>query len=730
MAGDTATNELIRQARCFDCLNWSTQAEIQTYLIAYASGGTTDPNELALQAKCLRCLSPSTLLEAKAYLLASIAGTSTDTNTLANLSKCFTCIPNGYLGAIDTYLLASDPGGPGITSPNALASAAKSFQSLNAQTLLEIQVYLLAVNAGVSTDPNELAYLARCFKCLPNGLVTGINTYLLDQAETGGGVGGDGPNIVPPGATYPEDDPIYILDVLADTFYLITWGTNELQVQIGTDIYMSTGAGTSIKVNTGTATQMIFTGIFGGTTVTVVVKPQKPPAHLPNTPPSNFAFTLNGDETLAIASWDPPPPASTLTEVWTSTDGTHFSYAITVPYPGTSGSVAAPAPGDTLWAKAHHCNGKSCAKWSAKQSVTVIPITTCGTITTVITVSGAGEADANGDYVTNDGTTFTNAATNWYIEFLNGSLGVEAYLYNDLAVPKYQLPLGQCFPCGHWAQAAAQPGALPVPTMVFGNEGNYFASEWADRVVTNGGVRPSNATITAAATFLDALQTAGIRDKMKAVNIFAPDNLTAALTPLIKGVGIDPWTNSNFVSGDLTVDGLLGASGSSKALNTGLIGSANWQVTSCGVHAYMFTRTSASGAVAGTQDGGGEFAFYPDFSGTAYWEMWSTASPLTWAPSANGFYSCNRTAANARAVYFAKSSSPFASIASDAVNVGTVPTSAPVYVFAWNNNGTRQFYLSDRISFIAFSNGLSSTESLALYNAVQALRTALGGGYV
>jgi hypothetical protein len=53
-----------------------------------------------------------------------------------------------------------------------------------------------------------------------------------------------------------------------------------------------------------------------------------------------------------------------------------------------------------------------------------------------------------------------------------------------------------------------------------------------------------------------------------------------------------------------------------------------------------------------------------------------------------------------------------------------------LYLLASNEGGTTAAYYPGRISFAAMSAGLTAADSLALYNAVQALRTALGGGMV
>jgi hypothetical protein len=88
-------------------------------------------------------------------------------------------------------------------------------------------------------------------------------------------------------------------------------------------------------------------------------------------------------------------------------------------------------------------------------------------------------------------------------------------------------------------------------------------ANWALRVSINGGASPSTNTQIALTTFMQSLYNNNIYSKMISVNCLVPDNLIAASTPLIFIAGNSLWTNHNFVSGDLTVNGLLG-NGSSK----------------------------------------------------------------------------------------------------------------------------------------------------------------------
>ena len=77
---------------------------------------------------------------------------------------------------------------------------------------------------------------------------------------------------------------------------------------------------------------------------------------------------------------------------------------------------------------------------------------------------------------------------------------------------------------------------------------------WADRVVTNGGLYPSSSTIYAVGAFYQGLIDYSLLSELNIVNCFVPDNLVACRTPLVVGIGSDPWTNVNFATSDLTID--------------------------------------------------------------------------------------------------------------------------------------------------------------------------------
>jgi Immunoglobulin domain len=251
--------------------------------------------------------------------------------------------------------------------------------------------------------------------------------------------------------------------------------------------------------------------------------------------------------------------------------------------------------------------------------------------------------------------------------------------------------------------------------------------DWVARVVAAGGATPSGGTQSALTTFVSGLVTDGIYSSMKAVNCIVPDSLIAATVPLIQGIGNSPWTNNNFVSGDLTVNGFTG-NASNKYLNTGINPSL------FGLNLGFSVYASATPSAVASVDFGA-------FSGSAYAHMIArfndgnsyagnagTSQPS--APTRNaGFYSSQRTNSTSHNLYFANSGTSLTSIASDATSSSGYPNLS-MSLMAGNVSGSITYYSSNTLSFAAVTVGMNSTDTANLYARVQTLRTALGGGFV
>jgi hypothetical protein len=106
---------------------------------------------------------------------------------------------------------------------------------------------------------------------------------------------------------------------------------------------------------------------------------------------------------------------------------------------------------------------------------------------------------------------------------------------------------------------------------------NAEAKLWIDNVYANGGT-VSQSTANAVNTFCNSIESAGIRNRFYRLNLFAGNNLNAALVPLYRGqsssglqVGGSTDTNINFISDNYSESsGLNTTSGGGQYLNTNL----------------------------------------------------------------------------------------------------------------------------------------------------------------
>jgi hypothetical protein len=266
--------------------------------------------------------------------------------------------------------------------------------------------------------------------------------------------------------------------------------------------------------------------------------------------------------------------------------------------------------------------------------------------------------------------------------------------------------------------------------------GDLVANAWALRVVANGGPMPSQNSINASVTFVNSLNTAGVWSKMLDVNMFAPDSLIASITPLLITDGFTLWTNTNFVAGDITVNGLQGNAGAGKFLDTG-INSHRFTTLGPGVFPglSLYITTNIAGNFCEMSYIQNQFSLYPSFGGTTFFDCYGTTTGRLSAAAAavNFFFSGNRTSVTNNALYKANSGFPFAQIASTAANntILNVNDATHIFVFANNNGGNVPLQISNRtVSFAAYHFGLNASDCQTLFNAVQALRTSFGGGFV
>jgi hypothetical protein len=262
--------------------------------------------------------------------------------------------------------------------------------------------------------------------------------------------------------------------------------------------------------------------------------------------------------------------------------------------------------------------------------------------------------------------------------------------------------------------------------------------DWSNRVQKNGGALPSGDTQRALSDFMKGMDAYNLTPKVKSINCFVPDNLTAALTPLVRIYGNDPWTNVNFIASDLTINGLKG-DGIGKYLRTGVIPNGFMAAESAGSIYYLVTAGNTNYNCIGSCDDTGRLRNGWDTTAGYgnYAQSWADANQAKGNNNTAWFvgYICAaKTATNLITLYWANSTTPHTA---SGINTGTdpggssIPSSRECAVFSGNEGGVfAPAGNSGRLSFAALSRGLLADESKNLYTLIQAMRQQLGGGYV
>lgn len=264
---------------------------------------------------------------------------------------------------------------------------------------------------------------------------------------------------------------------------------------------------------------------------------------------------------------------------------------------------------------------------------------------------------------------------------------------------------------------------------------NAGATDWANRVVANGGAMPSQATIQAQSDLLNAISS--LSSRIWHLNSIVPDSIIAMRTPLIKTFGADPWT-SHIVGtggGALTVNGWQSSTDDvngtvwDTGVNASLIPS--FGLTNGGMSAYLATAVDSGNSLVSAIQFPGSFFLLPFSVGQSEILCFDNPSQAFAASPTNvkGFYCGSRTAVNNINLYYASSLDPWAVLANGNVNNIQVPPNATIAAGGDHVAGlytvTKQTF-----SFMAIHDGFSSADGQILFNAVQAFRVALGGGFV
>jgi hypothetical protein len=138
------------------------------------------------------------------------------------------------------------------------------------------------------------------------------------------------------------------------------------------------------------------------------------------------------------------------------------------------------------------------------------------------------------------------------------------------------------------------------------------AADWQARVVSNGGT-VSTATMNAVKAFCQTIVQQGLRDRFYRLNLFAGDDLSAAMVPVFVSpsrtgtqFGNATDTNNNFVSADYGLATGLQGNKASKSLDTGFMANtlpANNSHLSAGILASDSSTSGDDRTIIGAWDG-------------------------------------------------------------------------------------------------------------------------------
>jgi len=361
-------------------------------------------------------------------------------------------------------------------------------------------------------------------------------------------------------------------------------------------------------------------------------------------------------------------------------------------------------------------------------------------VVTGLNVSVLGLANGTWVVTVTGPTTFT-----YTVPALNGNQAAVIQSGVTITVvpntdPQSLLSASACYSCYSAQWALLELSLLSqIVTNIAGCRDGGVSAAWAQRVVTNGGAAVSAATQAAVCAFVAGAIADGFWNDLLIVNIFAPDNLIACKTPLVVApTGPDPWTDAGigtFAAGDLSVNGLKGGinqtGGNIKSLKASQTVDSGvfTAVTNCGMTIYESvqagTNSFLGGCLSADQTSGLLFDNYVPNAAAVY------AATLTWNNPGAGYYSVNRTSNAASAVYFANSTNAHSAIVSSGGATTHAFTGYSLAVFdVFFGGATLLQNTSDTLSYASFHNGLSSAKSANQFARVQALRTALGGGFI
>lgn len=640
----------------------------------------TDLKAQVAAAACFTCLPVDIQQAIKTYLLAVIAGGSLDPKTLLFQARGFFAIPSGMLLAVQATLAAQ---AAGTTASALVAQNSCSVSCLTPVTGLTTQLLALAKKAGGSTDPKTLAKAAACFTCIPSGRQSSVQAFLLAVIA----------GVIPPPTEFPTipgpigPPPTIPKSILLTAIKAFAYPPPIVQMILGDAIFViGTGGATCAPMTVGSFLLDTFETYTNGAALN----------------------GLNGGST----GWCAGGYVDRTAYLGLQALDTMQSYA--------NGANLLALNGGTGWGGAYGADNVSVQLNAANEW----PVN--GTNTTIVATASFGFPAYTYQWNKN-GAALTNAGH--YSGVTTATLTITGYNATDNA----------SYTCTVSDTTGRSTTSLACVTLVAATNAQFWAALVAQ---TNGGPWPSQNTVTAFDTWDAAVTAASIKTKLYHVNLIAPDSLAAALTPFISTVGASLWTKH--IRGippteSITVNGLKAGTDDTNGIvyDTGFApsGVVAWTASNGGISVYVDDGTPPVSAddLSGCWDGvNAAIGLQLTNAGTTHlficWDVTQRVQYLT--ASVGGFYMASRSSVSLLTAYFANSGNAWASTGTNVANTGRTPNAQNIGVCGEIQAGPIYGPNPSRISFVAYHDGFSSADGQALFNAVQALRVSLGGGYV
>jgi hypothetical protein len=295
--------------------------------------------------------------------------------------------------------------------------------------------------------------------------------------------------------------------------------------------------------------------------------------------------------------------------------------------------------------------------------------------------------------------------------------------------------------------AASLAGLAFTPYLpFFGPAGSPCGvTDWAQRVVNNGGAMPSQNTICAVETLRTTLITLGVTNKIYSMCNFVPDSVIASATPLFTHKGYPMWTN-NFSSAHLSVHGLK--SFGTNFMDTGITAVSGEAVSPAGsgglsVIVTEFPRSATYTLNANGQcligrsdadddprwqllvDGSKNCYFFPGDVGSAANYM----NILYYCPV--GYISANITSNGVANIFVANPYENHRLLVTKSGIADDITAVANTITVFGNKRGTTNELITvstNRMSMAMLHQDFTETESSNVWRALLTFRTQLGGG--